>query len=735
MRPLAVRGLCFCLVAFGPLAASYAGGGPENLFLVVNSRSWASQYVANEYIAARGIPDGNVFHLDYGSYLDGLPTKFFRSMLLEPILDEIKRRGLSNQIDYVVYSTDFPYRFNATEDLKGRDIPPQVGPFASLTGLTYLYDKVRRGDGEYASLDVPARRHANRYYRGEALGDGRVGSIGFRSWYGWGSSGEVLEAGGERYLLSTMLGSTHPRGNSVSEILAYLRRAVESDGSRPPGTIYYVSSNDIRSRTRRGDESGPSDRFAAAVRLIEAEGVAARVITGDNPPPEPDIAGLMLGKAGFRWPAAAHLTPGAIAEHFTSFGGVLSDDAAAASQLPLSVMLAHGAAGASGTVAEPMSYYQKFPSSTLQVHYVRGCSLAESFYQSTASPYQLLIVGDPLARPWAKIPRIEVSGLPADGRASGILPLSAEVVEPADFKTSQIEVFVDGVRRAVTVPGKPIGVPTTRLADGSHELRFVAAAADPIQTQGAKTVRLWFDNGGFDCELTADNLAPRWDEYIEFAARADGAVRIELRSQGRVLAEIASGSGRTTIPASQLGQGPVEIQAVAFGPRGSQTEESGDEEKELVRGVPLRLVIGSPEPHTGARLVNGPQRGLRLDLPGRPPLTVATTATPGWFKQLGVGPAQPYRLRAGFSVESPSLYQFIAAYAGDFEMKVDGRTVASEASAPFGFRYYPVSLTAGVHSLEIVGRTAPQGDPVLELRFGGAGVRALSSDQFWHEGG
>ena len=35
----------------------------------------------------------------------------------------------------------------------------------------------------------------------------------------------------------------------------------------------------------------------------------------------------------------------------------------------------------------------------------------------------------------------------------------------------------------------------------------------------------------------------------------------------------------------------------------------------------------------------------------------------------------------------------------------------------------------------IVGRTAPRGDPVLELRFGGAGVRALSSDQFWHEGG
>ena len=41
----------------------------------------------------------------------------------------------------------------------------------------------------------------------------------------------------------------------------------------------------------------------------------------------------------------------------------------------------------------------------IQVHYARGCSLAEAFYQSVYAPYQLMIVGDPLCRPWANIPR------------------------------------------------------------------------------------------------------------------------------------------------------------------------------------------------------------------------------------------------------------------------------------------------------------------------------------------
>ena len=110
----------------------------------------------------------------------------------------------------------------------------------------------------------------------------------------------------------------------------------------------------------------------------------------------------MLGVADFDWKASqSTILPGAICEHFTSFGG---DMHAAAGQTPLSEWLRYGAAAASGTVTEPYAIANKFPAPMMQVHYARGCTVAESFYQSVLCPYQLLIVGDPLCRPWANIP-------------------------------------------------------------------------------------------------------------------------------------------------------------------------------------------------------------------------------------------------------------------------------------------------------------------------------------------
>ena len=55
---------------------------------------------------------------------------------------------------------------------------------------------------------------------------------------------------------------------------------------------------------------------------------------------------------------------------------------------------------------EPYSIQAKFPHPGIHVHYCRGASLAEAFYQSVNAPYQLLVVGDPLCQPWATIPQV-----------------------------------------------------------------------------------------------------------------------------------------------------------------------------------------------------------------------------------------------------------------------------------------------------------------------------------------
>ena len=101
-------------VAQVPLAR--AGGGPENLFLVVNSRSVSSLAVANHY-AARARSLRNILHLDWDGEAEGIDIEAFRHKLLIPAIEAIVRRGLAGQIDYLVYSSDFPYHVDFASDL------------------------------------------------------------------------------------------------------------------------------------------------------------------------------------------------------------------------------------------------------------------------------------------------------------------------------------------------------------------------------------------------------------------------------------------------------------------------------------------------------------------------------------------------------------------------------------------------------------------------------------------
>ncbi len=173
--------------------------------------------------------------------------------------------------------------------------------------------------------------------------------------------------------------------------------APTADGTHPKETIYLVRNDDIRSKVRH-------DLFPDVVRELAKLGVAAEILEGTVPLNKDDVQGLVMGTADFDWKASGStILPGAICEHFTSFGGVMT---AGADQTPLSEFLRYGAAGASGTVTEPYAIPHKFPSPMIQVHYARGCTLAEAFYQSVHGPYQLLIVGDPLCRPWADIPQV-----------------------------------------------------------------------------------------------------------------------------------------------------------------------------------------------------------------------------------------------------------------------------------------------------------------------------------------
>ncbi len=537
-------------------AAALAGGGPENVLLVVNANSDSSKTIANNYIQWRKIPASNVVYVDWKGSPHDASAEIFRDQILVPALIAIDNRRLASQIDYIVYSSDFPPRIDMRHMFAAEKPVPNFDFVASLTGSTYLAPLLL---SENPNIVAP---NINWYVPGpiepnlkECQQLANVPSRGFSGRYLWDKSGKKTTgaAPGQRYILSTMLGVTVGRGNSVDEILKYLRRSITADGTRPRGTIYFMWNRDIRSSTR-------DKCFPAVAAQINAAGGRAVVLQGRVPTGAKDVAGMMVGTSDFDLAKSGILIlPGAICDHLTSAGGNME----ANYQTPLTEFLRHGAAGASGTVCEPHALQAKFPLPSIQLHYVRGCSLAEAFYQSVSGPYQLLIVGDPLCQPWAAFPTIFVGGVKSMQKVKGSLSLA-----PSGTTTiGTYELFVDGRLVVKASSGHALPLDTTKLPDGYHELRIVGIRSDPIETQGRCIVAIVVDNHdtAVELKLTSANRVGLLGKF-KLNVRQPGAKAIVIRQNSRDLVRVEGESGEREISAATLGRGPSVLQAFSEGP-------------------------------------------------------------------------------------------------------------------------------------------------------------------------
>ena len=581
-----------CAVGWTTFAA--AGGGPENVLLVVNPNSAASLTIANHYAQLRNIPAENTLFIPWDTKRQTTNIDTFRQQILVPVLKAIQDQRLTDQIDYVIYSSDFPWGISLKSDIrkfsekmkpaapppdkeesgKSEDKPDkkkpdakhkwpkQFTPVGSLNGLTYLWQPVLAKAPAYFDPRI------NSYMRRPLAGQNNLPTIGFRSNRLFNRQGEVVRSQGQRFFLSTMLGVTAGRGNSVDEVLHYLRRSAEADGIHPKGTIYFVENKNIRSKVRHG-------LFPAAVRELKELGVAAEIIKGTVPLNKNDVQGVVMGTAKFDWKASGStILPGAICEHFTSFGGVMREKS---SQTPLSEFLRYGAAGASGTVTEPYAIAQKFPSPMVQVHYARGCTLAEAFYQSVSSPYQLLIVGDPLCRPWAAIPQVSVEGVKPGAVVRGRLRIKPTAMLPERTAVDRFELFIDGRRMGKCHPGGILTLNTKNLADGYHQLRVVAVGPPPIESQGRLIIPVRLANHGrkIEASLIAKE-PPNAEGPIVIAVRSPGAMGVIVLHGSRVVGKLAGAEGQIEIPSRTLGAGPVRLRVVGFGGGGVRTNVAAE---------------------------------------------------------------------------------------------------------------------------------------------------------------
>jgi len=201
-------------------------------------------------------------------------------------------------------------------------------------------------------------------------------------------------------------------------------------------------------------------RYAAVERLWKLcatalfPSVSLSVATTNFPRVHEPVAGYTIGRATLPYTLTNEtLSPVAIAEHLTSCGAIFPD--ACGGQDTLWKWFAAGASASYGTVAEPCNFTAKFPDPAMHFWYARGFTAGEAMWMAVKNPYQGLMAGDPLMRPFAKGPDIEV-----------LRPKPGEVFRPGDS-------FRLRLRRA---PGEAAPVHVAMYVDG----RFHAVVAQPI---------------------------------------------------------------------------------------------------------------------------------------------------------------------------------------------------------------------------------------------------------------
>ncbi len=430
------------------MAGRVAAVGPHELAVIMNRESGPSVALAEAYAGLRDVPRRNLIPvhipLQQGRGPLAMTPAEFTRLIWNPVRRELRERGLESLVQAWVYSVDIPLR--VTTD------PPM-----SVQGLTFVRNRIPPSEA------IAKGTYQSPLYAGEGMA-GRPGFAPqtFDSFARWLHDDMPLP--------SMLLGVTAPGGNSEAEILAYLRRGKASDGTFPAGTIYFVTSDDIRSRCRAW-------QFPPAVRALRHMRVPVR-ITDTFPEGANDVMGLMMGAPVVNPQRIGSFLPGAVAEHLTSFAG----DFSSTHQTKLSRWLAAGATGSAGTVTEPYSIPAKFPSARLFAFYASGCTLIESFAQAVESPLQLITVGDPLAAPWAPQVDYRLHGLPASGRLSAPVEVTAArgAGDRGPVHFGRYEFFINGQPAGT---GTRIRLDPASLAPGEHELRFVARRTGLIQSQ------------------------------------------------------------------------------------------------------------------------------------------------------------------------------------------------------------------------------------------------------------
>ena len=362
----------------GVTPAEARAQGPENVALVINDQSAASQRIGDYYARKRAIPASNIIHIRVADR-ETIDRGRYGGLIEHPIAEALTRQGLQDRILYLVLTKGVPLRITGSTG--------ESGTVSSVDSeLTLLYRRMTGATTPFAGW-IP-----NPYFLG---------------------SRPIRDAEAFTHRRFDIYLVTRLDGFTTEEALALVDKALSP--SREGKIVLDEKSTLI-------DRGGDAWLRASASEL-ETLGQGDRVALETTRKVATDISPVLgYYSWGSNDPAnrlrRLHLgfVPGAIAGTFVSSDGrtfneppagwLPGDDRsksfAGTPQSLIGDLLREGATGAAGHVAEPFLEGTVRPQ-ILFPAYVSGFNLVESFY--LAIPYlswQTIVIGDPLCAPFLR---------------------------------------------------------------------------------------------------------------------------------------------------------------------------------------------------------------------------------------------------------------------------------------------------------------------------------------------
>ena len=414
--------LIACVGAIVPAVAR--AQSPENVAVVINGASPASQKIGEYYVRERGIPAANVIRIQAPT-TEAVSRVVYASTIEGPIAAALSRERLQDRVLYLVLTKGVPLRIAGTI---GQD-----GTTAAVDSeLTLLY---RRMTGQ----TVLARGRINNPY-----------FLGTR---------ETKEAKPFTHREHDVFLVSRLDAFTVEDVIALIDRA------KSPATEGRIV---LDQRDALVNRAGEEWLEGASKRLI-AEGHGDRQLLEMTPKP---VRGVKPVLGYFSWGSTdpqnrvrnveLGFAPGAIAASFVSEDARTFEEPpakwrptndnnrgtwfAGSSQSLVGDLIRDGITGVAGQVSEPYLQSSVRPD-VLFSAYLAGFNLIESFYLAIPHlGWQTVVIGDPLCAPFGR------KTLPRSGIESGLDP---ETELPALYSKRRL---TTAVASAPGVPEKAVGL-------------------------------------------------------------------------------------------------------------------------------------------------------------------------------------------------------------------------------------------------------------------------------------